>query len=38
VLEGRSRSILAGSLTRQQDVGIVLRIYYLALLLTWGCW
>lgn len=37
LLEGLSRTILAGSLTRQQDVGIVLRIYYLALL-NWGCW
>jgi transposase len=37
LLDGLSRTILAGSLTRQQDVGIVLRIYYLALL-NWGCW
>jgi putative transposase len=37
VLEGYSRTILAGSLTRRQDVGVVLRVYYLALL-WWGCW
>lgn len=37
VLEGYSRTILAGSLTRRQDVGVVLRVYYLALL-EWGCW
>jgi transposase len=37
LLEGFSRTILAGSLTRRQDVGVVLRVYYLALL-EWGCW
>lgn len=36
LLEGFSRTILAGSLTRRQDVGVVLRVYYLALL-EWGC-
>jgi transposase InsO family protein len=37
LLEGFSRTILAGSLTRRQDLGVVLRLYYLALL-RWGCW
>lgn len=37
LLEGFSRTILAGSLTRRQDLGIVLRLYYLALL-RWGLW
>jgi transposase len=37
LLEGFSRTILAGSLTSKQDVGIILRIYYLALL-NWGKW
>jgi transposase len=37
LLEGRSRTILGGSLTRRQDLGVVLRLYYLALL-EWGCW
>jgi len=37
LLEGYSRTILAGSLTRRQDLGVVLRVYYLALL-HWGCW
>lgn len=37
LLEGFSRTILAGSLTRQQDLGVVLRLYYLALL-QWGRW
>lgn len=37
LLEGLSRTILAGSLTRKQDVGIVLRIYYLAAL-EFGLW
>jgi len=37
LLEGFSRTILAGSLTSKQDVGIILRIYYLALL-NWGLW
>ena len=36
-MEGFSRTILAGSLTRRQDLGVVLRVYYLALL-EWGCW
>ncbi len=36
LLEGYSRTILAGSLTLQQHVGIVLRIYYLALLQCGG--
>jgi transposase len=37
LLEGYSRTILAGSLTLRQEVGVVLRIYYLALL-QFGCW
>ena len=37
LLEGLTRTILAGSLTRRQDLGVVLRLYYLALL-QWGCW
>lgn len=37
ILEGLSRTILAGSLTGRQDLGVVLRLYYLALL-QWGCW
>ncbi len=37
LLEGFSRTIPAGSLTSKQDVGIILRIYYLALL-NWGLW
>ncbi len=37
LLDGYSRTILAGSLTTQQDVGVILRVYYLALL-AWGCW
>jgi transposase len=37
LLEGFSRTILAGSITSKQDVGIILRIYYLALL-QWGKW
>jgi len=37
LLEGFSRTILAGSLTDKQQVGIILRIYYLALL-NWGKW
>jgi transposase len=37
LLEGLSRTILAGSLTRRQDLGVVLRLYYVALL-EWGCW
>jgi hypothetical protein len=37
IIEGQSRTILAGSLTGRQDLGVVLRLYYLALL-QWGCW
>lgn len=37
LLEGFTRTILAGSLTRRQDLGVILRLYYLALL-EWGCW
>lgn len=37
LLEGLSRTILAGSLTRKQDLGIILRLYYLAAL-DWGLW
>jgi|SRR5215204_160519 len=37
LLEGFSRTILAGSLTRRQDLGVILRLYYLALA-QWGCW
>lgn len=37
LLEGFSRTILAGSLTDQQHVGVILRLYYLALL-EWGLW
>lgn len=37
LLEGFSRTILAGSLTSKQDVSIILQIYYLALL-NWGKW
>jgi transposase len=37
LLEGFSRTILAGSLTSQQDVGVVLHVYYQALL-SWGLW
>lgn len=37
LLEGFSRTILAGSLTDKQHVGIILRLYYLALL-QWGLW
>jgi transposase len=37
LLEGFSRTILAGSLTPVQDVGVVLYVYYLALL-EWGRW
>lgn len=37
LLEGFSRTILAGSLTPAQDVGVVLYVYYLALL-QWGRW
>lgn len=37
LLEGFSRTILAGSLTDRQHVGVVLSLYYLALL-KWGLW
>lgn len=37
LLEGFSRTILAGSLTDRQHVGVILRLYYLALL-RWGLW
>lgn len=37
LLEGYSRTILAGSLTDRQHVGVILRLYYLALL-KWGLW
>jgi transposase len=37
LLEGYSRAILAGSLTRRQDAGVLLRVYYLGLL-HFGCW
>lgn len=37
LLEGFSRTILAGSLTDQQHVGVILKLYYLALL-QWGLW
>ena len=37
LLEGYSRTILAGSLTDRQHVGVILRLYYLALL-RWGLW
>ena len=37
LLEGYSRTILAGSLTDRQHVGVILRLYYLALL-NWGLW
>ena len=37
LLEGYSRTILAGSLTPQMEVGIVLQVYFQALL-RWGLW
>ena len=37
LLKDFSRTILAGSLTRRQNLGVVLRLYYLALL-RWDCW
>lgn len=37
LIEGYSRTILAGSLTRTQDTGVLLRVYYLGLL-EFGCW
>jgi hypothetical protein len=36
-LEGLSRTILAGSLKTQQEVGVVLHVYFHALL-RWGLW
>jgi hypothetical protein len=37
LLEGLSRTILAGSLTTEQEVGVVLHVYFQALL-RWGLW
>lgn len=37
LLEGLSRTILAGSLTCQQDVGVILHLYFQALV-YWGAW
>jgi transposase len=37
VLEGLSRTILAGSLTSAQDVSVVLQVYFQALM-RWGLW
>jgi hypothetical protein len=37
LLEGFSRTILAGSLTPEQEVGVVLHVYFQALL-RWGLW
>jgi Winged helix-turn helix len=37
LLEGLSRTILAGSLTTEQEVGVILHVYFLALL-RWGLW
>lgn len=37
LLEGLSRTILAGSLTPEQEVGVVLHVYFQALL-HWGRW
>ncbi len=37
LLEGFSRTILTGSLTDKQHVGVILSLYYLALL-QWGLW
>lgn len=37
LLEGYSRTILAGSLTPQMEVGVVLQVYFQALL-RWGLW
>jgi hypothetical protein len=36
-MEGLSRTILAGSLTPEQEVGVVLHVYFQALL-RWGFW
>ncbi|HKX31680.1 MAG TPA: helix-turn-helix domain-containing protein [Blastocatellia bacterium] len=37
LLEGLSRTIIAGSLTTQQEVGVILHIYFQALR-RWGLW
>ncbi len=37
LLEGLSRTILAGSLTPEQEVGVILHVYFQALL-RWGLW
>jgi len=37
LLEGPSRTPLAGSLTPEQEVGVVLQVYFQALL-RWGLW
>lgn len=37
LLEGLSRTILAGSLTTGQDVGVILHLYFQALV-RWGLW
>lgn len=37
LLEGLSRTILAGALTPEQEVGVVLHVYFQALL-RWGLW
>jgi hypothetical protein len=37
LLEGLSRTILAGSLTTEQELGVVLHVYFQALL-RWGLW
>jgi hypothetical protein len=37
LLEGLSRTILAGSLTTEQEVGVILHVYFHALL-RWGLW
>jgi transposase len=37
LLEGLSRTILAGSLTPEMEVGVVLQVYFQALL-RWGLW
>ena len=37
LLEGLSRTILAGSLTPNQEAGVLLHVYFQALL-NWGLW
>jgi hypothetical protein len=37
LLEGFSRTIIAGSLTTEQEVGVILHVYFQALL-RWGLW